>query len=324
MSFTTRQAPPGSTFSVTLKSHTSFIPTQGTQTMNTEGMLCTFSPPPHIHLPFLSLMATVWDTQSPQRPMGFLLSAQSWGKKEPSACHACLKVAAGTRLLKWQPTQRLHEQVWSCARSVWLQAGAWLVPARGLNLMMLCSGSQGACPKGMMLLIYQVAPTDNIFLECFFTELYRHPKDFSLCQKIPIKNKTNKQTNTKPTCLLTRLQNLFPGTRKRSQELQKVQDNIWSTHNFLPQSKSCEYWLTLSYPNFITLDFTRKHVTCKWRHGLPHTQILLKQHTYFTYKSSGSRCTRLWYLIDIYRTWAHCSFILEHSLYSHHNSQDSK
>lgn len=279
-------------------------------------------PPTHIHLPLLSLMATVWDTQSPQRPMGFLLSAQSWGKKEPSACHACLNVAAGTRLLKWQPWQCLHEQVWSCARSEfgfrqvpgWPQLGAW-------TWWCCAQAVRVPAPRAWCSWYIRYHPL-TIYFWSVSSLNFTDTQKISPCAR-RYQLKQNKQTPNPLVCSLD-CKTYFQEQERASQELQKEQDNIWSTRNFPPQSKSCEYWLTLSYPNFITLDFTRKHVTCKWRHGLPHTQILLKQHTYFTYKSSGSRCTRLWYLIDIYRTWAHCSFILEHSLYSHHNSQDSK
>lgn len=53
----------------------------------------------------------------------------------------------------------------------------------------------GCSPKGMMPLIHQAPLTDKTFLECFFIESYRLQKDFSLCQKIPIKNKTNQTPN---------------------------------------------------------------------------------------------------------------------------------
>lgn len=70
-------------------------------------------------------------------------------------------------------------------------------------------------------------------------ESYRLTKYFSLCQKIPIKNKT-KQTPNPLACSLD-CKTYFQEQERASQELQKVQDNIWSTHNFPPQPKSCEY-----------------------------------------------------------------------------------
>lgn len=297
--------------------HTSLVPAQSTQTMYTEGMLRTFSPT-HTHTPMRLFKA--WCQCETHRalksPLGFCSVPSTGGRRHPQPLMPVSRRLQGQDY--WNDSPEVHTQagVKLCQlRHRWPVPGfssAWLTP------MMLCPGSQGACPKGMMPLIYKVSPTENTFLECslYLTDLQ---KISPWARKSQLKTKLSKQTPNPLVCSLD-CKTYFQEQERASQELQQVQDNIWSTHNFLPQPKSCEYWLTLSHPNFITLDFTRKHVTCKWRHGLPHTQILLKLNTYFTHKLSGSRCTRLWYLIHIYRTWAHCSFTLEYSPYSHCNS----
>lgn len=107
------------------------------------------------HQDFLSLMATVWDTQIPQSSIGFLPSAQHWGKEAPSALHACLKEAQRGCRDKTGNDSPESAYTSSCeavpaqtqVTRAWLQAGAWLAPAQHLNPMRLGPGSQGADPR---------------------------------------------------------------------------------------------------------------------------------------------------------------------------------
>lgn len=202
--------------SVTLaivKSHTSPIPTRSTHTMDTEGMLCTFSPP-HTLQAFLSL-ATAWDTQSPQRPTGFLLGTQHWWeKKAPCALHACLKEAQRGCRDKTFEMMALRVQTQagvklSQLRPRWPVLGFRQVP--GWTPWCCAQAVRVPAPRAWWPWCIRYYPLQIHFLSVSSLNLTDAQKISPWATKSQFKTK---QTKPKPTCLLTRLQNLFPGTRK--------------------------------------------------------------------------------------------------------------
>lgn len=155
--------------------------------------------------------------------------------------------------------------------------------------MLLCPGTV----KGMMPLIHQISPTKTTLLERFFFASKGFPRDSSLSQKIPWKKTFLRSLDYKPHSW---------GQETSNQELTKCTTGYGALVIFSQKAVNTKLLWHGAILSSFTLDFTRKHVTSKQSHAPLHIQVLLKLQTYFTHKGSGNCCTRLWYLIYIYRT----------------------